>query len=148
MLAVARFCKLLQSLVTTGLPTLSQIWQPLASSGKKSPIFRHSSNDILITLPPIKWATWDSGKGASSIWLGVLQGISFSWAFLVMSLILLCLGQFFFNCMFYQFTCSAYSCSSTQSWGSVLPSIVETRDQNSRGCPLLFSNRNLGFFCA
>ena len=28
-------------------------------------------------------------------------------------------------------------------WVSVLPSIVETRDQNSRGCPLLFSNRNL-----
>ena len=25
---------------------------------------------------------------------------------------------------------------------------VETRDQNSRGCPLLFSNRNLGSFCA
>ena len=31
--------------------------------------------------------------------------------------------------------------SSTQS-------IVETRDQNSRSCPLLFSNRNLGSFCA
>ena len=30
----------------------------------------------------------------------------------------------------------------------VLPSNVETRDQNSRGCPLLFSNRNLGSFCA
>ena len=41
-----------------------------------------------------------------------------------------------------------HSCSSTQSWGSVLPSIVEMRDQNSRGCPLLFSNRNLGSFCA
>ena len=27
-------------------------------------------------------------------------------------------------------------------------SIVETRDQSSRGCPLLFSNRNLGSFCA
>ena len=26
--------------------------------------------------------------------------------------------------------------SSTQYWGSVLPSIVETIDQNSRGCPL------------
>ena len=35
-----------------------------------------------------------------------------------------------------------------QSWGSVLPSIVEMRDQNSRGRPLLFSNRNLGSFCA
>ena len=26
-------------------------------------------------------------------------------------------------------------------------SIVEMSDQNSRGCPLLFSNRNLGCFC-
>ena len=32
------------------------------------------------------------------------------------------------------------------SWGSVLPSIVEMRDQNSRGCPHLFPNRNLGSF--
>ena len=54
----------------------------------------------------------------------------------------------FFNCMFYQLLCVQHSCSSTQSWGSVLPSIVETRDQNSRGCPLLFSNRNLRSFCA
>ena len=54
----------------------------------------------------------------------------------------------FFNCMFYQLLRVQHSCSSTQSWGSVLPSIVETRDQNSRGCPLLFSNRNLGSFCA
>ena len=29
---------------------------------------------------------------------------------------------------------------------TILPSIVEMRDQNSRGCPLLFSNRNLGSF--
>ena len=55
---------------------------------------------------------------------------------------------FFFNCMFYQLLCVQHSCSSTQSWGSVLPSIVEMRNQNSRGCPLLFSNRNLGSFCA
>ena len=55
---------------------------------------------------------------------------------------------FFFNCMFYQVLRVQHSCSSTQSWGSVLPSIVETRDQISRGCPLLFSNRNLGSFCA
>ena len=55
---------------------------------------------------------------------------------------------FFFNCMFYQVLGVPHSSSSTQSWGSVLPSIVETRDQNSRGCPLLFSNRNLGSFCA
>ena len=41
----------------------------------------------------------------------------------------------FFNCMFYQLLRVQHSCSSTQSWGSVLPSIVETRDQNSRGCP-------------
>ena len=55
---------------------------------------------------------------------------------------------FFFDCMFYQLLHVPHSSSSTQSWGSVLPSIVETRDQNSRGCPLLFSNRNLGSFCA
>ena len=54
---------------------------------------------------------------------------------------------FFLNCMFYQLLHGQHSCSSTRSWGSVLPSIVETRDQNSRGCPLLFSNRNLGSFC-
>ena len=56
--------------------------------------------------------------------------------------------ELFFYCMFYQLLRVQHSCSSTQSWGSVLPSIVETRDQNSRGCPLLFSNRNLGSFCA
>ena len=50
--------------------------------------------------------------------------------------------------MFYQVLCVLHSSSSTLTWGSVLPSIVETRDQNSRGCPLLFSNRNLGSFCA
>ena len=55
---------------------------------------------------------------------------------------------FLFNCMFYQLLRVQHSCSSTQSWGSVLPSIVETRDQNTRGCPLLFLNRNLGSFCA
>ena len=42
---------------------------------------------------------------------------------------------FFLNCMFYQLLRVQHSCSSTQSWGSVLPSI-------------LFSNRNLGSFCA
>ena len=55
---------------------------------------------------------------------------------------------FFFNCMFYQLLGVQHSCSSTQSWDSVLPSIVETRDQNSRGWPLPFSKRNLGSFCA
>ena len=55
---------------------------------------------------------------------------------------------FFFNCMFYQLLRVQHSCYSTQSWGSVTPSIVETRDQNSQGGPLLFSNRNLGSFCA
>ena len=54
----------------------------------------------------------------------------------------------FFICMFYQVLGVLHSSSSTLTWGSVLPSIVETRDQNSRGCPLLFSNRNLGSFCA
>ena len=53
---------------------------------------------------------------------------------------------FFFNCMFYQLLCVQHSCSSTQSWGSLLPSIVETRDQNFRDCPLLFSNGNRDFF--
>ena len=53
----------------------------------------------------------------------------------------------FFNCMFYQVLGVPHSSSSTPTWGSVLPSIVETRDQNSRGCPLLFSSRNLIFLC-
>ena len=52
----------------------------------------------------------------------------------------------FLYCMFYQLLCVQHSCSSTQSWGSVLQSIVETRDQNSWGCPLPFTNRNLGSF--
>ena len=38
---------------------------------------------------------------------------------------------FLLNCMFYQLLRVQHSCSFTQSWGSVLPSIVETRDQNS-----------------
>ena len=50
--------------------------------------------------------------------------------------------------MFYHFLCVPHSKSSTHSWGSVLPSIVETRDQNSRGCHLVGSNRSLGSFCA
>ena len=67
-------------------------------------------------------------------------------------IILLVLGLaffffFFFNCLFYQLLCVQDSCFPTQYWGSVLPSIVETRDQNSQGCPLLLSNRNLGSFC-
>ena len=57
-------------------------------------------------------------------------------------------GTFFFNCMFFQLLRVQHSCSSTQSWDSVLPPIVETRDQNSRGCPLLFSKRILGSICA
>ena len=36
----------------------------------------------------------------------------------------------FFKNMFYQLLCVPHSSSSTQSWGSVLPSIVEKRDQN------------------
>ena len=35
--------------------------------------------------------------------------------------------------MFYQLLRVQHSCSSTQSWGSELASIVATRDQNSRG---------------
>ena len=55
---------------------------------------------------------------------------------------------FSFNCMFYQLRCVQHSCSSTQSWDSVLPAILKTRDQNSQCCPLLFLNRNLGSFCS
>ena len=61
-----------------------------------------------------------------------------------------CKGWYFFlfiNCMFYQLLRVQHSCSSTQSWGSVLTSIVKMRDQFSQGCPLLFSNRNLGSSC-
>ena len=50
--------------------------------------------------------------------------------------------------MFYQLLCIQHRGSSTQSWGSVLASIVEARDKNSQGRPLLFANRNLGSFCA
>ena len=39
--------------------------------------------------------------------------------------------------MFYQLLRVLHSSSSTQFWGSVLPSIVKTKDQNSQGCPLL-----------
>ena len=54
----------------------------------------------------------------------------------------------FFYCMFYQLLHVQHSCSSTQSCGSVVSSIVETRDHNSQGWPLFFSSRNLGSFCA
>ena len=50
--------------------------------------------------------------------------------------------------LFYQLLHVQHSCSSTQSWGSVLPSIVEQETRIPGGCPLLFSNRNLGYFCA
>ena len=43
-----------------------------------------------------------------------------------------------FNCMFYQLLHVQHSCSSTQSWGSVLPPIVDTRNQNSWGCVFPF----------
>ena len=55
---------------------------------------------------------------------------------------------FISNFMFYQLLHVRYSCCSTQSWSSVLPSIVETRDEISGGCPLLFLHRNLGSVCA
>ena len=35
---------------------------------------------------------------------------------------------------------------STQSWGSILPFIVEMRDQYFCGFSMLFSNRDLGEF--
>ena len=77
----------------------------------------------------------DCGQGLSELGSGMGRGTAF---FLFLLL----------NCMFYQLLCVPHSTSSTQSWGSELPSIVEMRDQNSKGCPLLFSNRNLGSFCA
>ena len=40
--------------------------------------------------------------------------------------------------MFYQLLSVQHICSSTQFWGSVLPSIVEMRDQNSRGATFSF----------
>ena len=48
---------------------------------------------------------------------------------------------FYYYYMLYQLLCVQQSCSSTQSWGSVLPSIVETKDQNSvnTGIPSLTS---------
>ena len=52
----------------------------------------------------------------------------------------------FFYMYFYQVLRVLHCCSSTQSWGSVLPSIVEMRYHNSRDCPQLFLNR--GLFCA
>ena len=52
------------------------------------------------------------------------------------------------NSMFYQLLHVQHSCSSTQSWGNVLPSIVEMRNQNSQGCPpLLFLKRTLVSLC-
>ena len=41
----------------------------------------------------------------------------------------------FLNCVFYQLLCVQQSCSSTESRGSVLLSIVETRDKNYWSCP-------------
>ena len=54
-----------------------------------------------------------------------------------------CIDLFFLfllvQCMVYQLLRVQHSCSSTQSWGGVLPSVAETRDQR---------DRNLGSFCA
>ena len=66
----------------------------------------------------------------------VISTHRFDYFFFIISLKFLCFTSYFL---------SAYLFFHT---GSVLPSIVETRDQNSLGCPLLFSNRNLGSFCA
>ena len=44
----------------------------------------------------------------------------------LMCVFLFLLFCFSFNCMCYQLLCVKHSCSSTQSWGSVLPSIVNT----------------------
>ena len=42
---------------------------------------------------------------------------------------------FFSNCGFYKLLRVQHSSSSTPTWGSVLPFIVETRDQISRVAP-------------
>ena len=44
--------------------------------------------------------------------------------------------------VFYQSLRVQHSCSSTQSWGSVLPSIVEMRDQNSQLFFVCIGDRN------
>ena len=61
-LAIARFCKSLQTLATTDLPTLSQVCQPLPSNGNQSPYSRYFSNDILIS--PLRGPCGIVGKGA------------------------------------------------------------------------------------
>ena len=66
-LATARFCKSLQTLATTGLPTQYLVWQPLARGEKQTLFSRYPSNDILITLTAHKRAMWDSGNGDSCI---------------------------------------------------------------------------------
>ena len=45
---------------------------------------------------------------------------------------------FFFDCMFYQLRRVQHSCSSTQSWGSVLPSIVEQETRIPGVAPFSF----------
>ena len=45
---------------------------------------------------------------------------------------------FFLNCMFYQLLHVQHSCSSTQSWGSVLPSIVERETRIPGVAPFSF----------
>ena len=49
--------------------------------------------------------------------------------------------DFFLKLYILQLLRVQHNCSFTPSWGSLLPSIAETRDQNSWGCPLLFSKR-------
>ena len=125
---VCGVCALHQTAVTHGNPAPSprpRLTEPFEGLMHRAPVF--------------------TGQfvGQARFYLGLLGGVGWAWwrgrdpG-----------GRLFFNSMFYQLLCVQHSCSSTQSWGSVLPSIVETRDQNSRGCPLLFSNRNLGSFCA
>ena len=53
---------------------------------------------------------------------------------------------FFLNCFTSYFVFSI--AVLPHSPGVVYYHLLLRRDQNSRGCPLLFSNRNLGSFCA
>ena len=76
-LATARFCKSLQTLATTGLPTLSQVCQPLARSEKQTPFSRYPSNDILITLIGHQEGHVGVGALAFSTKVPIFQGYNF-----------------------------------------------------------------------
>ena len=95
---------------------------------------------------------WRSGDGVGVSHLAILQPMLLSVKVSIDDTttqqrvsfhVLVCHFRIYFLFMFYQLLRVQHSSSSTQSRGSVLPSIVKMRDQNSQGCPLLFLNRNL-----